>query len=168
MSYMEVPMTDSNWESGLGLTSSGAAQPGGEEVEELLWRAAALENYGERLLAQSADMENEGLELVASYERQRQAVVRAQVRLHGAEVSQREPELLVLADAFLHEEERKRWLWRQAESRWEKSRQCLARAQSNFTRAGELRRRVQETLAAAAFPRGASGETGEDHLASAA
>jgi len=137
-------------------------------MEELLWRAATLENYGERLLAESAELENEGLELVASYERQRQAVVRAQVRLHGAEVSQREPELLALADAFLHEEERKRWIWSKAESRWEKSRQCLARAQSNFTRAKELRRRVEEALAAEALPGRSPNGTGEDCLAPAA
>lgn len=119
-----------------------------EEAERLLDRAQALEQSASRLLAERADLENEGLERVARFEEQRRRVIRAQERMHTAEIKG-DGDLLALADAFLHEEERKRWIWRQAESLWARSRRYEDLARDRRARAEALRRQAEGLLAQA-------------------
>jgi hypothetical protein len=126
-----------------------AAETLTDEAERLLDRAAALEDERLRLLATAAEIENQGLECVARFEAQRCEVMRAQARLHGAEVSATavgREQMIGLREAFERAEAVKIEIWREAEVLWVRSRHCQERCKALERQAADLRSEAEQFL----------------------
>jgi hypothetical protein len=109
-----------------------------EEAERLIERSLALEDDALHFCAESADLENLGLERVAAFEVQRAEVLRAQARMHAAEVSGVDG-LADLRELFGRAEARKRGIWEEVERLWELSRRCLERSHEKEDAARRVR-----------------------------
>jgi hypothetical protein len=116
-----------------------------EEAERLLERSLALEDDALHLCAESADLENLGLERVAAFEVQRAEVLRVQARMHAAEVSGLD-DLADLCEAFGRAESRKRGIWDEVERLWELSRRCLERSREKEDAARRVREEALRLL----------------------